>query len=141
MTSEKADTTARHDKPAIILSDTDYSRLSALAHAARNRLPDLASELAEEVSRARVLGRDETPHNFVGMNDDVGFRDDVTGRVRQVKLVYPDEADISQGKVSVMTPVGTALIGLRTGRSIAWQTPSGETRRLTVLSVRKPERH
>jgi hypothetical protein len=57
-------------------------RLSALAHAARDRLPDLASELAEEVSRARVLGRDETADNFVGMNDDVRFRDDVTGRVR-----------------------------------------------------------
>jgi regulator of nucleoside diphosphate kinase len=141
MTSEKTDTTASHDKPAIILSARDYGRLSALAHAARNRLPYLASELAEEVSRARVLGQDETAENFVGMNDDVGFRDDVTGRVRQVRLVYPDEADISQGKISVMTPVGTALIGLQTGRSITWETPSGETRQLTVLSVGKPERH
>lgn len=140
MTNEKINTT-RHDKPAIMLSAGDYSRLSALAHAARNRLPGLASELAEEVSRARVLGRDETADNFVGMNDDVRFRDDVTGRIRQVRLVYPDEADISQGKISVMTPVGTALIGLQTGRSITWETPSGEARQLTVLSVRKPERH
>lgn len=140
MTNETIDAT-RHDKPAIMLSAGDYSRLSALAHAARNRLPGLASELAEEVSRARVLGRDETADNFVGMNDDVRFRDDVTGRIRQVRLVYPDEADISQGKISVMTPVGTALIGLQTGRSITWETPSGEARQLTVLSVRKPERH
>jgi regulator of nucleoside diphosphate kinase len=141
MTSEKRDTMVKHDKPAIMLSAKDYSRLSALAHAARNRMPGLASELAEEVGRAHVLGRDEAADNFVGMNDDVRFRDDVTGRVRQVRLVYPDEADISQGKISVMTPVGTALIGLQTGRSITWETPSGETRQLTVLSIRKPERH
>jgi regulator of nucleoside diphosphate kinase len=142
MTTEKTVTTARsHVRPAIILSAKDYDRLSTLAHAARNRLPDLASELAEEVGRAHVLRRDEIADNFVGMNDDVAFRDDTTGRVRQITLVYPDEANISQGKISVMTPVGTALIGLRIGRSITWETPGGETRQLTVLSVRKTHRH
>jgi regulator of nucleoside diphosphate kinase len=142
MTTEKTVTTARsHVKPAIILSAKDHDRLATLAHAARSRLPDLASELAEEVGRARVLGRDEIADNFVGMNDDLAFRDDTTGRVRQVTLVYPDEADISRGKISVMTPVGTALIGLRTGHSITWETPLGETRQLTVVSVRKSNRH
>jgi regulator of nucleoside diphosphate kinase len=141
MTTEKTVTTSRSDvKPAIILSAKDYNRLSTLAHAARNRLPDLASELAEEIGRARVLSRDEIADHFVGMNDEVEFRDDTAGRVRHVTLVYPDEADISQGKISVMTPVGTALIGLRTGHSITWKTPLGETRQLTVVSVRKPYR-
>ncbi len=87
-----------------------------------------------------MLGRDEIANQFVGMNDDVEFRDDTTGRARRVTLVYPDEADISQGKISVMTPVGTALIGLRTGHSITWETPLGETRQLTVISVRKLHR-
>ena len=142
MTIEKTVTTARSEvKPAIILSAKDYDRLSTLARAAQNRLPDLASELAAEVGRAHVLGRDEIANQFVGMNDDVEFRDDTTGRARQVTLVFPDEADISQGKISVMTPVGTALIGLRTGHSITWETPLGETRQLTVISVRKPHRH
>ena len=50
-------------------------------------------------------------------------------------LVYPAQADISQGKISVLTPVGTALIGLRAGHSITWDTRTGETRRLTVLKV------
>jgi regulator of nucleoside diphosphate kinase len=142
MTTENRVTTARsHVKPVIILSAKDYDRLATLAHAARNRLPDLASELAEEIGRAHVLGRDEIADHFVGMNDDIEFRDDTAGRIRQVTLVYPDEADISQGKISVMTPVGTALIGLRTGHSITWETPLGETRQLTVVSVRKPHRH
>jgi len=142
MTIEKTVTMARSDvKPAIILSAKDYDRLSTLARAAQNRLPDLASELAAEVGRAHVLGPDEIANQFVGMNDDVEFRDDTTGRARRVTLVYPDEADISQGKISVMTPVGTALIGLRTGHSITWETPLGETRQLTVISVRKLHRH
>jgi regulator of nucleoside diphosphate kinase len=53
-----------------------------------------------------------------------------------VTLVYPEHADISQRKISVLTPVGTALIGLQTGHSITWKTLGGEVRQLTVLSVR-----
>jgi regulator of nucleoside diphosphate kinase len=141
MTEKTVNMVRNRVKPAIILSARDYDRLSTLAQAARNRLPDLASELAEEVGRAHVLGRDEIADHFVGMNDDVEFRDDTTGRVRQITLVYPDEADIAKGKISVMTPVGTALVGLRIGHSITWETPHGETRQLTVLSVRKPHLH
>jgi regulator of nucleoside diphosphate kinase len=54
--------------------------------------------------------------------------------------VYPEEADIARGKVSVLTPVGTALIGLQTGQSITWETPSGEVRQLTILAVRDAHR-
>ena len=66
------------------------------------------------------------------MNSKVEFRDDTTGKVQMVTLVYPDQADISQGKVSVLTPVGTALIGLQTGDFITWEAPNGERRQLTV---------
>ena len=73
------------------------------------------------------------------MNSEVEFRDDTTGKVQRVTLVYPEEADISQRKISVLTPVGTALIGLRNGHSITWETPNGEVRQLTVMSVREPQ--
>jgi regulator of nucleoside diphosphate kinase len=122
--------------PAIILSTEDYERLSLLANAARKRLPDLAGELADEVGRAHVLSRREFPQHVVCMNSEVEFRDDTTGKLHKVMLVYPDEADISQRKVSVLTPIGTALIGVRTGNSITWKTPNGEVRQLTVVSVR-----
>jgi regulator of nucleoside diphosphate kinase len=56
-----------------------------------------------------------------------------------VTLVYPGEADISQGRVSVLTPIGTALIGLGVGKSIAWETRTGELRQLTVMQVREPQ--
>jgi regulator of nucleoside diphosphate kinase len=58
--------------------------------------------------------------------------------VQTVALVYPNEADISKGRISVLTPIGTALIGLPVGKSIDWTTRAGDTKRLTVLQVREP---
>jgi len=138
MTIDNVMTRGSPAKPTIILSADDYQRLSALAHAARKRMPDLADELADEIGRARVLTKGKHPQHIVCMNSEVEFRDDTTGKVQRVMLVYPEEADISQRKVSVLTPVGTALIGLRTGDSIMWETPNGELRQLTVFSVREP---
>jgi regulator of nucleoside diphosphate kinase len=73
------------------------------------------------------------------MGCEVEFRDDTTGKVQTVTLVYPEDADISQGKISVLTPIGAALIGVRVGHSITWETRTGEMRRLTVLQVREPQ--
>jgi regulator of nucleoside diphosphate kinase len=126
-------------KPRITLSAEDHARLSALANAARTRMPDLAEELAEEVGRAHVLAEGKRPEHAVCMNSEVEFRDEGTGRIQKVTLVYPEDADISQRKISVLTPVGTALIGLETGKSISWETPGGEARQLTVLSVNEPQ--
>jgi regulator of nucleoside diphosphate kinase len=123
-------------KPRITVLADDYERLSALAHAARHKVPDLAAVLAEELDRARVLSRDSLPDHIVCMNSEVEFRDNTTGKVHKVLLVYPEEADISQRKISVLSPVGTALLGLRTGDSITWETPGGDLRQLTVLGVR-----
>jgi regulator of nucleoside diphosphate kinase len=99
-------------------------------------MPDLADELAEEIGRAHVLAKGRHPKHVVRMNSEVEFRDDTIGKVRKLVLVYPEEADIAEGKISVLTPVGTALIGLQTGHSITWETPGGEVRQLTVLAVR-----
>jgi regulator of nucleoside diphosphate kinase len=139
MTIDNVMTRESRAMPAVTLSAEDYERLSALARAARKRMPDLADELADEIGRAHVLAKGKHPQHIVCMNSEVEFRDNTTGKVQRVTLVYPEEADISQRKVSVLTPVGTALIGLRTGHSITWETPNGEVRQLTVLSVREPQ--
>jgi regulator of nucleoside diphosphate kinase len=130
-----SDFTPDRNKPALMLSAEDYERLSALADAARNAMPDLAAELADEIGRARVLAKGEQAKDTVRMNSLVKFRDDTTKVVREVTLVYPHEANIDLGKISVMTPIGTALIGVSAGQSITWETRGGETRQLTVLSV------
>jgi regulator of nucleoside diphosphate kinase len=135
MTKERTVGEGNRAQPRIVLSAEDYERLSALAAAASNRMPDLAADLAEEIGRAHVLARGRLPAHTVCMHSEVEFRDDTTGKIQTVTLVYPGEADISQHKVSVLTPVGTALIGIRSGHSITWETPTGQVRQLTVLSV------
>lgn len=136
MTTKTTTAVESRAMPRITLSADDYERLSMLAHVARNRMPDLADELADELGRAHVLAKGRHPKHIVCMNSEVEFRDDATGKVRKVMLVYPEEADIAQDKVSVLTPVGTALIGLQAKQSITWETPNGEVRQLTVLAVR-----
>ncbi len=138
MTIEKVVAEGNRAKPRITLTAEDYKRLSALANAASSRMPDLAADLADEIARAHVLAKGRHPEHIVCMNSEIEFRDDTNGKVQKVTLVYPGEADISRGKVSVLTPVGTALIGLRSGHSITWETPTGQVRQLTVLSVREP---
>lgn len=124
--------------PPITLTRADRERLVRLVNASQDRFPDTADYLAREIERARIV----TPQrsgSFVTMGSTVEFRDDVTGHARRVILVYPDQADVSAGKISVLTPIGAALIGLSQGQSIEWRTRGGETRSLTVLSVREPE--
>ena len=126
-------------KPRIVLTAHDHEKLSILARAAEGSMPDVAAVLADELERAHVLTRGRHPEHTVCMGCEVEFRDDTTGKVQTVTLVYPDEADISQGKISVLTPIGTALIGLRAGHSITWETRTGDLRTLTVLAVREPQ--
>ncbi|WP_262297777.1 nucleoside diphosphate kinase regulator [Microvirga sesbaniae] len=127
-------------RPRITLTATDFAKLSTLAEAAAHTLPDVARELSAELDRAHVLAEGRLRPDAVHMGCQVDFRDDTTGRVQTVTLVYPHEADISKGKVSVLTPIGTALIGLPLGQSIDWTTRTGESRRLTVLQVGDPVR-
>ena len=76
------------------------------------------------------------------MHSCVEFVDDDTGEVRTATLVYPGEEDSRQGKVAVVTPVGSALLGLRAGATMTWRTLDGRTKRLSVLEVRhQPESH
>lgn len=117
----------------------DYARLISLAHAALNSMPDLAAGLSDELDRAHVLPDECDPGEVVRMGSEVEFRDRETGSVRTITLVYPNAANIADGRISVLTPVGTALLGLTVGDSIDWEAPSGQSRALTVLSVRTPE--
>ncbi|WP_457092258.1 nucleoside diphosphate kinase regulator [Microvirga sp. P5_D2] len=125
-------------KPRITLTADDHERLLALANAAMYTMPEVAAVLVEELDRAHVLLKGRKSIDTVCMGCEVEFRDDITERIQTVTLVYPNEADISKGRISVLTPVGTALIGLPVGKSINWTTRTGETKRLTVLGVREP---
>ena len=125
----------RRELPPITLSGIDFERLDRLAAAASETFPRTADFLAREIARATIAPSGFVLKGVVTMGARVEFRDDTTGQSRTVKLVYPDEADLADGRLSVLSPVGAALIGLSVGQSIEWQTPSGGWRSLTVLNV------
>lgn len=118
--------------PEIVVSQTDQQRLTVLAMDALNRSPDVATELIAEMERARVVPT--VPPSVVRMGSIVTYRAD-DGSKRRVQLVFPGQADIGAGKISILTPIGTALIGLSEGQSIAWTARDGSERHLTVVKV------
>ncbi|SFT27593.1 nucleoside diphosphate kinase regulator [Methylobacterium sp. yr668] len=124
--------------PKIKVTAEDRERLAGLASAAMDRMPELAGYLSDELDRAQLVRAGRSAVGFVRMGSEVEFRDDTTGKVQVVSLVYPGEADIGLGRISVLTPVGAALLGLSGGQSIAWVTRTGAAKRLTVLDVREP---
>lgn len=129
----------RTQLPPIQLRQTQRDRLAHLAEASAETFPTTAEFLVREIERATVVPDSATLAGIVGMESEVTFRDDTTGLQKQVTLVYPNAADIDAGRVSVLTPIGAALIGLSVGQAISFEPPSGEQRSLTVLDVRGPD--
>lgn len=122
-------------RPPIVLSETDADRLFLLAEQREASAPRERSGLIGELERAVVRPDDRVASTVVGMNSTVDFVDEAHGASRTVRLVYPADADIAAGKVSVLTPVGAALIGLNEGQSIRWPDRDGRLRELRVLKV------
>lgn len=122
--------------PEIIVGDSDHARLTSLATAALDRLPQAADELLTELDRAKVVADDAVPGDVVRMGSTVEFRTEEDQK--RVTLVFPAEADIAAGKVSVLTPVGAALIGLTKGESMTWSARDGRSHELTILDVEPP---
>jgi regulator of nucleoside diphosphate kinase len=91
--------------------------------------------LAEELDRAIVVPADRIPENVVTMHSRLIYSDESTGSTREVELVFPEESDPLAGRISVLAPVGCALLGLRVGQSIEWDLPNGKVHRLRVESV------
>jgi len=121
--------------PTIALSARDADRLRHLAEVAADRYPETAEFLAREIERAEIRSADQSMPNIVAMQSEVTFNDDIGGQSRTVTLVYPEEADVGANKISVLTPIGAALIGMPVGESIEFQTPAGGWRSLTVTRV------
>ena len=122
--------------PNIVVSNADYERLTDLATASLERLPEVAEELLAEMDRAKIVGDDNVPGNVVRMGSTVTFKSD-DGRQLTETLVYPVDEDSDAHKISVMTPVGAALIGLAEGQSISWTARDGRKHELTVVKVKQ----
>lgn len=125
--------------PPITLCTTDAERLRLLSSLSRQVSPDVADFLEGELERARVLPPEDLPPSFVRMGSAVRFRDDGTGLSTHAVLVYPGQEDVERRHLSILSPVGAALIGLTPGQSIVFASPHGRRRKVTVLSVEQPE--
>jgi regulator of nucleoside diphosphate kinase len=124
--------------PEIIVTTQDFERLQRLVAQSSS---SAAERLDAELARARLVAQTDIPADVVTMNSDVVYEDSASGERRTVRLVYPQDAEAARGWVSVLAPVGSALLGLRQGQSIDWRVPRG-TRRLRVLAVPyQPESH
>lgn len=110
----------------LIISDQDYTRLSKLSD---------SQILEDELSRAVLVPSDQVPADVVKMHSRVTYLDESNGTSREVELVYPEEADSSAGKISVLSPVGSALLGLQVGQTIEWLFPNQQSRLLRVVNV------
>lgn len=125
------------DKPPILVSELEHRRLIGLAHAVRMTSPEVADELEAEMERAEVVSTGQVPSNVVQMGSTVVFRTE-GGQRREVRLVYPRDANIETGSISILTPIGAALIGMPVGRSIGFTGNDGRGHTLTVLEVKQP---
>jgi regulator of nucleoside diphosphate kinase len=123
--------------PQIIISNADYDRLSDLASASLQRLPEVAQELLDELDRAKIVSEEAVPADVVRMGSTVTFKSD-DGQTRTMTLVYPVDESLDAHRISVMTPIGAALIGLGVGQSISWPGRDGKQHRLTVMKVATP---
>jgi regulator of nucleoside diphosphate kinase len=120
----------------IVITASDVDRLLGLIETAAARAaPEAADILAEKLDVAEPLPGAEVPADVVTMRSQVEFRDEESGRVQKVTLAYPGEEDIANGKISVLTPIGSALLGHAVGQSARWVTRGGKARSLTVLKV------
>lgn len=118
--------------PSLILTEPDFRKLSALA---RSLDTVVSQQLEEEIARALVVPQASVPPDVVTMNSRVTFEDLETGKKTEVTVVYPHEADMEHGKVSILAPMGAALIGLQVGQTITWPLPSGAIRQIRLLSL------
>jgi regulator of nucleoside diphosphate kinase len=117
---------------SVLVGERDHSRLLSLVAKVD---PKGESLLYDELDAAVVVADEELPDDVVTMESTVTFRDTDSGEESTVTLVYPQDADGARRRISILAPVGAALIGLRVGETIAWPVPSGRDRHLEVIRV------
>jgi regulator of nucleoside diphosphate kinase len=125
-----------HEK-SIYVTENDAKRLQALLEVAKRSQyygSDNLKKLGAELNRATVVASQDIPHDVITMNSKVHLLDLETKEEMTYTLVFPDAADIIDGKISVLAPIGTAMLGYRAGDTFIWEVPAG-MRRIKILSI------
>lgn len=128
-------------RPNIVISSLDADRLEAVLYGTHAKALPGREDLLAELERAHIVAPEQIPPNVVTMNSKVRFKADATGTTFCYTLVYPDKVDDSGETLSILAPIGSALLGLAEGESIEWPSPDGRTLSVTIDEiVYQPER-
>ena len=122
----------------IYITEADMKRLRPLVERMKNSRDDLRV-LQQELERAHVVPPEGVPPDVVTMNSKARVREVTTGDEMTYTLVFPDQADIDQGRISVVAPIGTAILGQRVGDEFEWEVPAGPVRLRVEEILYQPE--
>lgn len=125
-------------RPPIHLLAAESDLVATLALQAEHRHPVVAAMLLEEIERAELHEAETLPEDAITLGSEIDYVDERTHQLRSVELVLPAIANIAEGRISIMTPMGAALYGLTAGQSIDWPNLDGAERRIRILRVRQP---
>ena len=130
-----------NSQPDIIISELDYSRIDSLLRATPGIATNIKSALLTELERAELVAPEQIPANVVTMNSQVKFSVISTGVTFTLKLVYPKDMDDSGNTISILAPVGSAMLGLKEGDEIDWQDGQGGMLQVRIETIEyQPER-
>ena len=127
-------------RPPIHLLASESDIVGNLALQAEHRQPVIAAMLLTEIEQAEMHSAATLPEGVVTLGSEVDFLDEKSHQLRTVRLVFPGEANIALGQISILTPMGAALYGLSAGQSIFWPDLEGQERRIRIFAVRQPSR-
>jgi regulator of nucleoside diphosphate kinase len=130
-----ANFSADNARPQIHLLASESDLVADLALRLEHQQPAVAAMLLGEIDRAELYEPDTLPQDAVRLGSDVDFVDENTSQLRKVRLVLPALANIAEGRISILTPMGAALYGLRTGDSINWPDLDGKSRKIRIVRV------
>lgn len=125
-------------RPPIHLLASESDVIASLGLRAEHQQPVAAAMLLEEIERAELHDPDTMPDGHVRLGSTVSFVDERTHEPREVKLVLPGEANIAEGRISILTSMGAALYGLAAGHCIDWPDLSGHHRQIRIVRVEQP---
>ena len=128
-------------KPKITISSLDAARLEALIESLDDKDFPNKDDLLEEIERANIVAPKEMPSNVVTMNSTIVFTIESSDKEFSLTLVYPKDSDGGKDKISILAPVGSALLGLSEGDQISWPKPGGDQLLVRIKKIiYQPER-
>ncbi|MBO6669278.1 nucleoside diphosphate kinase regulator [Parvibaculum sp.] len=125
------------DLPPIVVAEEQFDELSSVAERLVDAIPEVGLFLERELDRAKLMPLARMPHDVVTIGSTVSFIFGMTGRAERLKLVWPEGNIADHGLVSLASPVGVALLGMKAGETISWSTRYGDIRSLKVLGVER----